>query len=37
MPLILNAVARLAEIVELMHFGTANGPMRLVAPVFSTV
>ena len=27
----------LTEIVEDMHFGTANGPIRLVAPVDSTV
>ena len=33
MPLILYAVARFAETVEDIVFGTANGPMRLVAPV----
>ncbi len=37
MPLILNAVARLADTVEDMHLGTAKGPIRLVAPDFRTV
>ncbi len=35
MPLILNAVARFALTVEDMVFGTANGPIRFVAPEFS--
>ena len=36
MPLILKAVDRFALTVEDMHFGTANGPIRLVAPVSRT-
>ena len=32
MPLILNGVARVAELVDDIALGTANGPMRRVLP-----